>query len=683
MFFDDLDLGPKAKGSVLKVLPPTPYTGWKRPTEFPNLDSAVALSFDVETKETDFDHGPGWARGKGHIVGLGIGAVDRLGNRGAWYFPMRHEVGVEDNFDPDWVIGLARPYLHNPYTPKVGANLIYDVGWLAEENIFVQGELHDVQFAEALLDEDARTALDVLGKKYCGAGKTTDFMYDWITAAYHPHKHKERGEIYRTPPSLVGFYGEGDVILPMDIIQKQLPLINKEGLHEVYRMECDLIYLLVEMRRAGVTIDLQKAETLYYDLGIELEVLYAKLSLDVGHKIEGVNSAKELSIIFDHFGIKYPRTAPTARNPKGLPSFTKDFLKDIDHPIGQQINTIRQIEKIRDTFIKSYILESHVNGKVYGQYHPLRGDKEDGSSQGAKTGRLSSSTPNLQNITKSTELGNKIRYMFKHDTDHVMFGAGDFSQIELRMLVHYAVGKGSDEVRAQYNNDPNTDYHVNTQKLVKDISGFLIPRNASECAATGISLNIKTVNFALVYGQTEGNMARKAGLKKDVGKQVFKAYHTGNPYIKATMDQAASEVQEQGFITTVLGRRTHFKLWEPKERNYQDKKQVPLPFDQAIAVWGSDIKRAYDYKAINYRLQGSAADAMKRAMLECWKQGVYHTIGVPRLTVHDENGHSIKDKSKEQEEGYKHMIWLMENALKFKVPLRFDWSTGATWGDCK
>jgi DNA polymerase-1 len=221
-----------------------------------------------------------------------------------------------------------------------------------------------------------------------------------------------------------------------------------------------------------------------------------------------------------------------------------------------------------------------------------------------------------------------------------------------------------------------------TQALAREVGGVTIPRNGDEAVELGVNLTIKEVNFGLIYGMSEHKLGRQAGLDKKKSSELFKAYHAGAPYVKATMAQAASEVQAFGFITTILGRRTRFKMWEPAEKNYIDK-QLPLPYNQALQKYGSHIKRAYEYKAINYRLQGTAADALKKAMLRCWKEGVYHVMGVPRLTVHDENGHSIVDDSPEIREATAYMIHCMETSIpEFRIPLRFDWSTGANWGEC-
>ncbi len=272
--FGDDEIGPQRRKTVIKQLPMTPETGWRPPASFPNLSAARVLSFDVETWEPDFDHGPGWGRGKGHIVGIGIGADDGCGNRGKWYFPMRHEVEPQFNLDPTHVINFSRDALQTPLIPKVGANLTYDVGWLTEEDIYVEGDLHDVQFAEALLNEDGQVNLDHLGFKYLSIGKQGELMYRWQAEAYGGSANdKQRENIYRTSPRLVGPYGEGDVDLPLDIINCQGPMMQREGLLDVYRMECDLIYLMVRMRLAGVSVDIPAAERLYAQLGLDLQRL--------------------------------------------------------------------------------------------------------------------------------------------------------------------------------------------------------------------------------------------------------------------------------------------------------------------------------------------------------------------------------------------------------------------------
>src|SRR5690606_14415005 len=140
-------------------------------------------------------------------------------------------------------------------------------------------------------------------------------------------------------------------------------------------------------------VDLKAAEQLYERLHNMAREEKEKLRHLVGFEVN-VNANDSLARAFRSLGLQFNLTA------NGKPSFTKEFLKTVDHPIGEIIRSIREYEKLANTFVKSYILESHVNGKVYGQFHPLRGD-----GAGTRSGRFSSSNPNLQNIPARSELG--------------------------------------------------------------------------------------------------------------------------------------------------------------------------------------------------------------------------------------------------------------------------------------
>ena len=177
--------GPRQRGPI----PSIPATGWRPPSEFPNLSAAKVIGFDTETWDPELTQaGPGWARGKGHIIGASLAVEDGS----SWYFPIRH--GIEDgkqvlppeeagmNLDPDQTIRFLRHTLEDN-RPKVGANLIYDVGWARHEGIKVGGPMFDVQFAEALLNSEAPdVSLEGLAQNYLGMGKTTNILYDWLAS---------------------------------------------------------------------------------------------------------------------------------------------------------------------------------------------------------------------------------------------------------------------------------------------------------------------------------------------------------------------------------------------------------------------------------------------------------------------------------------------------------------------
>lgn len=657
MFFEDEDLGQLRKKAGLRLAPPVPDTGWLPPREFPNLSGATVISLDTETKELDFEHGPGWGRNQGHIIGFSLAALGRDGSRGKWYFPVRHEFEPQYNLDPATCFAWLKTQLETPHIPKVGANLLYDIGWLTTENIYVSGELHDVQFAEALLNEDGEVNLEYLGQKYAGVGKESEKLYQWLAEAYGGDASpKQRENLFRAPARLVGAYAESDADLPLRVLDKQWPLLHADGLADVYRMECDAIYLLTRMRLTGVNIDLAAAERLYVELATDIQKLNLQLHEQTGIWAN-VDSSGDLARVFDAAGIPYKRTA------KGAPSFTKDFLKTVEHPIADLVREIREHSKIRNTFIRSYILESNVNGRVHCQFHPLRGD--DG---GTRSGRFSSDKPNLQNIPVRSKLGKRIRTLFIPDNGHMAWEKDDYSQIEYRFLAHFAVGDGADMVRDRYSKDPKTDYHEMTQELVKLIAHMLIERKP-----------IKNINFGLLYGMGESKLARQIGIAMKTAKEIFKAYHQGNPYVKATMDAAANEAQMQGFVTTILARRSRFNLWEPRQINYEQR-AVALPYDLAIKNYGADIQRAHTHKAINRKLQGSAADIIKKGMHRCWKEGVFDVIGVPKLQVHDELDFSVIDDSPAQKEAYRYMRYVLENAIPLRVPVLVDSGRGPNWG---
>lgn len=682
---------PLRKAAQLRALPPVPVGIWTPPREFPRLGDASVLAFDVETFDPELlTAGPGWARGRGHIVGVSVAATDRQGNTGAWYFPMRHTVGGEDNLDPRGVLGWLGETLSDPRQPKVGANLLYDLGWLGEEGVEVTGELYDVQYAEALIDETARVALDTLGFKYLGVGKETDLLREWIDKAYKPLKGQWRSNIYRSPPALVGKYGEQDSLLPLRIIRKQWPILQEQGLIDLFKLECGLIPLYIKMRRAGVSVDVERTEELAKELAHDTNLLYRGIKDNYGFTLDSC-SAANLSRLLDHMGVDYKRGNANKNNPLGVPTFEKEWLETLDHPIGKIINNIREHEKINGTFLQSYILDKNVNGKLYPQFHPLKGD-----ANGTIVGRLSSSDPNLQNIPSRTDLGKKVRECFIPDPDHSHWLKADYSQVHYRILANYAVdglvfdfnavanfwasphgtlwgGNGSaDALRQRYISNPATDYHMDVYNNVAPLLGWSL---TDEKEIKHKRRPIKNTNFGLMYGSSEKTITYKYLYGMPTG--FFDAYHAGAPYVKSTMAAIGNEVQRNGYVSTVLGRRVRFNLWEPAKWG---ERSGYLSHDAAIRQWGSNIRRAFGYRGINYKFQGSEPDIMKTGMRALLRSGVLDYVGVPRLTVHDELDWSVRERSPEMNEAFRFVQHTMETAIKLRVPIRVDVSTGPNWG---
>lgn len=671
MFWQDVP-GKNGKSQRQRIMPPIPETGWRPPREYPNLSAAHCLSFDLETKDPEIDdHGPGFGRGKGHICGFSVAVPEGY----SWYFPIRHEVEPEMNLDPDHSLNWLRDTLHrNPNVPIVGAGLIYDFGWLATEKIYPVGDPVDVQFAEALLDSRAHVSLEDLSQKYLKTGKVTEVLQKWIMEYYAPPKDKWRRDIYRSPPRLAGPYGEGDAINPLMIAKRQYPLLYQEGLLDLFRLECDLIKLLVEMRFAGVHVDTAKATKLHDELNKRAIDEKKKMKSMTGWEINPRSSA-QLAKAFDQFQIKYPMTAPTKKKPKGQPSFKGDFLKNLTHPFAQLVYEYKQLEKLNGTFVKGYILDGHVNGMLYCSFHPLKGE-----SGGTGVGRFSSSDPNLQNIpVRSTicvhgnqakkcpqgpclPLGKYIRSLFVPDDGHVQWRKYDYSQIQYRFLVNYAVGPGSEDARQRYVDDPETDYHNMVLELVQEFTGREWDRRP-----------VKNLNFGLSFGMGDKKAGESTGLKGAELEHFLEAYHKAAPFGKATMKFLMEFAEQYGYIRTVLNRKARFDLWEPREWG-TDK--PPLPYDRAIREYGQ-VRRAKLHKSLACLLQGCEGDMMKAAMVRCHKEGLFRYIGVPRLLVHDEFDFSDPGG---REDGWTYFKHVCESVIKVRVPIITELSKGANWG---
>lgn len=639
---------------VYNPRPPLPQLGWKPAQDFPSLKAADVISFDVETYDPDIENfGPGWGRGVGHIIGIAIGTNDGY----AQYFPMRHKEGF--NHEPEKVIRYAQEQLGRTTQPKVGHNILYDLGWCEHEGIRVKGEIHDTWSAEKLLNHSAEASLEALGQRYLGEGKDSDDLYEWAWQ-YWGRGEAKVGEkrklamrnLSKIPPELVGFYAESDVRLPPEIAVHQFEKLEKLGLWDVYRMECDLIPLLVQMRLAGVSVDLKAAEEAFISINKEIAELQRQIDHIAGCSVN-TGAPTEMGPVFDKLGIKYPLTEKAKK-----PQLKAEFLQTLEHPIGQLIVDIEELKKANSTFVRGYIMESHVNGKIHGEFNPLR----------AVTGRMSASNPNLQNIPSRKEVSKKIRAIFVPDEGHEHWRKYDYSSIESRILAHYAVGQGADALRQEYRDNPDTDYHTFTQTMIKNLVGLELNRK-----------HVKNVNFAGIYGASEKKLQRMMQLSDEEAETFFRAYHDGLPYVKTTQNHISQQAEKKGCTTTIMGRRALFDKWEPKFIPRGQDRPFALPLKKAIQAYGPNLKRAYLHKAPNYTIQGSAADLMKAGMVKCWKDGVYGVIGVPRMVIHDEKDFSVA--CDDCDEAFKEMKHIMETAISFKIPIQVQGEWGPNWNE--
>lgn len=606
---------------------------------FPSLAGQGAIAIDTEANDPDMKKkGPGAFRGA-KLAGVSIATEAGF----AAYYPVGHEAG---NMPKAKVMAWLRRELARP-VEKVGANLLYDLSMLHVEGVQVAGPFRDIQVAEPLLDENRLAyGLEALSKDYLGIGKTDEALDAWLIEKFG--KKNPKSNIWRAPPEIVAPYAIDDCRLPLKIWAKQKPLLEAQGLWDLFsKIEAPLLPVLLAMKARGVRVDLDLAERIRKDLAKQYEAVLGEIKRITGRVVEPW-AAKSIQAVFDELGLEYPLTPKTR-----VASFTAQFLTQHEHPAAQLIVEARRIDKMIGTFIDGCILESHVDGRVHCQFNQLKSD--DG---GAVTGRFSSSHPNLQFIPIRTEEGKKIRAMFLPDAGG-RWWKKDWSQVEYRLIVHDAAHlglRGAGEVAEKYRTDPDTDFH----EVVAEMTGLS-------------RVSAKTVNFGLAYGEGVDKLCRQLGLSRPEGEALLNEYHRRAPFIRKLSWGFSDQAAKTGQVRTLLNRLRRFDLWVLRNAQGED---VFLHH----AVRGA--RRAGCHKALNARIQGSAADLMKKSMVDIWSSGACDVLGPPQLTVHDELD-GTSPGGKKADEALREVAHIMETCVDLLVPLRVDSSTGANWGTCK
>jgi len=606
---------------------------------FQSLQGQGLISIDLETYDPDLKtQGPGYHR-NGFIAGIAVGTESGIRE----YYPIAHERG--ENLDKQKVLEYFKHELSTD-VPKVGANLLYDLGFLHCAGVFVKGPLYDIQIAEPLLNESRLSySLEALANTYLNEGKNETEMEEYLVREFG--KKNPKSNIWRAPPEIVGPYAKADVDLPLRIFAKQKEALVSQSLWDLFILESKLLPMLLAMRLRGVRVDINKAQELYETLGGEQDAKLKEIEAITGFPI-AIWKAKDIAKAFDILGIDYPLTEKTK-----APSITASLLERTPHPFAQLLSEVRKTDKFRETFLLGTILEKHYNGRIHCQFNSLKSD-----AGGTVSGRFSSSNPNLQFIPTRTDMGKQIRALFLPDEGQDLY-AVDYSQIEYRLLAHYASLyklPGSTEVVDKYIQDDNVDFH----QIVADMTGL------SRSAA-------KTVNFGLAYGEGVAKLTEQLGVPQIEAEKLLNEYHRRAPFIRGLSQRLQMQASNTGLVTTILGRRRRFDAWVLTGRDGK-------PVVTHKHVYGS--KRAFTHKALNALVQGSAADVMKKAMVDIWESGVVDVLGVPQLTVHDELVGSVP-QDKKGREALKEMIYLMENCVKLAVPLRVDGGSGPNWKECK
>ncbi len=600
-----------------------PQSKWRPPAVLPELDSVISI--DLETHDPNIKKsGPGYKRRDGKVVGVAIADKHHQ-----LYLPFDHFGG--DNLDKQTILSYVK-YAINKADEIIMANATYDLGWLETLSLSVSCPVRDIQVAEALIDEEKFSySLDSIAKKYLKKGKKEDGLQN----AADTYGINAKSDMWKLPARHVGKYAEADARLTYDAYQHQIPILREQGLWTVWELECELIPVLVYMSRMGVPVNLDAAEQLNNNLKIKESALLNEFrNLDIW-------SPQQLGKYCESLGLVVPRTE------KGNYSVAKDFLMHCEHPQVKKIQEARSINRLRKVFIEDIILNQNHNGRIHADFRQTASDEG-----GTRSGRLSSSNPNMQQVPKRSDIGKAIRQLYIAEQDSLWCKA-DYSSQEPRLQVHYALlgqfGKplpGAEQA---------LDAFTRGEKLYTFFEKTTgLPYDTCKMLCLGIS-----------YGMGMSKMAKTLGISDEFCKTTMRKFNKEAPFLKILFDNVMNRASTKGYIKTILGRRARFDFWT------NDFNNTPVKtYGYAKSKYpDGQLFRAFCSKALNRLIQGSAADQAKVAMVHAYKAGMDL-----RLPVHDEINAMVSDEQESNK-----LKEIMEQAIPLKVPVIADIDLGGTW----
>lgn len=519
-------------------------------------------------------------------------------------------------------------------------------------------QINDTMFLAFLLDPYGELGLKPLAHRYLGMPpEERDAVHAWLVEHKVVRKNLKRwgAHISAAPGDVVGPYAIGDVTRTEQLYEKLSKEVKARGMWEAYRRECGIMPMLLDNSMRGVPLALArlKKDTQRFEdiLAATEKHLKSAWKSEIGSTPPGNwGASDELRDQLVRGGIRLPLT------PTGKASTSKTSLEEAlpDGKVKALLLYRSAIEKSLSTYMRPWLAQG---GVLHCSWNQVRSYEDEG----ARTGRLSSS-PNFQNITnpeRYEQLGAKMRAWgckfpwieFPNLRGYIevprgwtMFGI-DYSQQELRMLAHF-----EDDVLAQgFRDDPKMDVHEYVRGLIKSVTGMDIPRK-----------HVKNINFAKIYGAGIAKLAQQMEVDYDTGAQLVRAYENALPSVRELQKEINATGRSGQHITTIGGR--HY-------------------FAEPASIVNDEL-RSYEYKLLNYLVQGSSADQTKEAMRLWWEQHLRRENRARfLLTVHDELIGMAPTKIVKQEA--KKAQTCMIEAVKLDVPVVAEIKYGKSYGELK
>jgi len=581
------------------------------------LTASDAFCFDLETTSLNYM--------EAQVVGVGLA----LEPGEAAYIPLAHDyLDAPAQLDRDAVLEALRPLWEDDGRTKIGQNLKYDISVLANVGITVAGPLEDTMLASYVLDSTAtRHDMDSLALKYLGE-KTVSF--EEIAGKGAKQLTFNQIALEQAAP-----YACEDVDITLRLHRLLRPRLEAEGrLVEVLQaLELPLIPVLSRMERTGVALDPERLHAQSQELEIRIRELERRAHELAGREFN-LGSPKQLGqILFEEQKIPVIK-----KTPKGAPSTAEAVLEELalDYPLPKVIIEHRGLAKLKSTYTdKLPRLVNKATGRLHTSYHQAV----------TATGRLSSSDPNLQNIPIRTEEGRRIRQAFVARPGYRIVAA-DYSQIELRIMAHLSGDKGLLEAFAE-----GRDIHAATAAEVFGVALSKVTGDQRRSA--------KAINFGLIYGMSAWGLGRQLNIEQSQAKTYIDRYFDRYPGVARYMERIRAQAAEDGFVETVFGRR----LYLP-EIHSQNRAR----------------RQGAERTAINAPMQGTAADIIKRAMIDvdAWLAGeAFDAVMV--MQVHDELVFEVAEA--QVDDFIAEVKARMQAAAELDVALTVEAESGINWDE--
>ena len=579
------------------------------------LKQAKLFALDTETDNLDYM--------AANLVGISFA----LENGEAAYLPLQLDyLGAPKTLEKTTALALLKPVLENPAIQKVGQNFKYDLTIFARNGIDVQGVAFDTMLESYVLNSTGRHNMDDLAKRYLG--------HQTISFEEIAGKGKNQLTFNQIQLEQAAEYAAEDADVTMKLQQVLWEKLSQEPtLEKLFKeMELPLLGVLSRMERRGVLIDSDALFLQSNEIANRLSELEEQAYVLAGQPFNLASTKQLQEILFDKLGLPVIQ-----KTPKGAPSTNEEVLEELafSHELPKVLVEHRGLSKLKSTYTDK--LPQMVNpqtGRVHTSYHQAV----------TATGRLSSSDPNLQNIPIRNEEGRRIRQAFIAREGFTVVAA-DYSQIELRIMAHLSQDQGLINAFTQ-----GKDIHRST---AAEIFGVALDEVTSEQRR-----NAKAINFGLIYGMSAFGLSRQLGIGRADAQSYMDLYFKRYPGVQTFMHDIREKAKAQGYVETLFGRR----LYLPDINSSNGMR-----------------RKAAERVAINAPMQGTAADIIKRAMIQLDQKLQNDPDIAMIMQVHDELVFEVRS---EKVAFYSELIKTqMESAADLVVPLIVEVGQGTNWDE--